>query len=158
MGNEQATQAPAKNVRVAYTTYSDQRSTEESKMREAKRAYAKHGNNINIIFVEHSLSVTECSKRIEQARHAEHDNHLIHEKSQGLPYGWKVVPSVSRPGDFSYQNEFTGEKITWKPKIVASSTSCGGFAGLQQKYAAPGYNSSTYTQTFVQHQHHTHRR
>ena len=36
-----------------------------------------------------------------------------------LPDGWEAVPSQSRPGQFSYVNSYTGEKIAWKPDIAA---------------------------------------
>ena len=41
------------------------------------------------------------------------------DRADGLPPGWKAVPSKSRPGEFSYVNVHTNEKIAWKPDIAA---------------------------------------
>ena len=43
-------------------------------------------------------------------------------KKVALPKGWKRVASKSRPGEFSYVNQFTREKISWLPTIPASRT------------------------------------
>eukprot|EP00037_Helgoeca_nana_P033569 m.418479 g.418479 ORF g.418479 m.418479 type:complete len:342 (-) comp30963_c0_seq1:119-1144(-) len=40
----------------------------------------------------------------------------------GLPEGWKRVPSRSRPGQFTYENQFTKERISWIPDCAASRT------------------------------------
>ena len=34
--------------------------------------------------------------------------------------GWKRVESRSRPGEFSYENKYTGERIPDEPKYEAS--------------------------------------
>ena len=39
-----------------------------------------------------------------------------------LPAGWKAVPSESRPGQFSYLNVYTNEKIAWIPTSPAART------------------------------------
>lgn len=38
----------------------------------------------------------------------------------GLPEGWKRVPSRSRPGTFTYENQYTKERIAWIPDRPAS--------------------------------------
>ena len=38
----------------------------------------------------------------------------------GLPTGWAAMPSSSRPGEYVYQNTFTGERIAWRPEKPAS--------------------------------------
>ena len=38
----------------------------------------------------------------------------------GLPEGWKRVPSRSRPGAFTYENQYTKERISWVPDRPAS--------------------------------------
>ena len=35
--------------------------------------------------------------------------------SSPLPEGWRQVESRSRPGQFSYENENTGERVAWRP-------------------------------------------
>ena len=39
---------------------------------------------------------------------------------QPLPAGWTPVESASRPGQYSYINDHTGEKIAWRPTEPAS--------------------------------------
>lgn len=41
--------------------------------------------------------------------------------STNIPQGWKKVPSQSRPGEFSYENIHTGERIPDEPKHPASN-------------------------------------
>ena len=36
-------------------------------------------------------------------------------RTDDLPEGWEAVESQSRPGQWSYENEYTGERIQWKP-------------------------------------------
>lgn len=40
----------------------------------------------------------------------------------GVPPGWRPVESRSRPGETSYENVFTAERIAWKPLRPASRT------------------------------------
>jgi hypothetical protein len=37
-----------------------------------------------------------------------------------LPHGWERVGSASRPGEFSYKNIYTKEKISWIPQYPAA--------------------------------------
>ena len=39
-----------------------------------------------------------------------------------LPEGWAAVNSTSRPGEVSYVNKHTGERIEWTPTVPASRT------------------------------------
>lgn len=39
-----------------------------------------------------------------------------------LPRGWTAVASRSRPGQFTYVNDYTGERISWAPTKAASRT------------------------------------
>ena len=41
-------------------------------------------------------------------------------KATAVPIGWEAVESRSRPGQFSFVNVYTGEKIAWKPDAPAS--------------------------------------
>lgn len=45
-------------------------------------------------------------------------------RGEDLPkeWGWIKVPSISRPGKFSYMNKYTKEKIGWVPDREASRT------------------------------------
>ena len=38
----------------------------------------------------------------------------------GLPPGWTVVPSTSRPGELSYVNTLNGAKVAWRPHLPAA--------------------------------------
>ena len=40
----------------------------------------------------------------------------------GLQPGWRAVDSRSRPGETSYENTFTLERVEWKPLRPASRT------------------------------------
>ena len=41
---------------------------------------------------------------------------------QPLPRGWRPVPSRSRPGEISYENVYTFERVSWRPMKAASRT------------------------------------
>lgn len=56
-------------------------------------------------------------------------------KEEDLPEGWKVVPSISREGQWTYLNGVTGERIaslSWKPSKPAAETDLGGGADLPE--------------------------
>eukprot|EP00041_Stephanoeca_diplocostata_P012119 m.202231 g.202231 ORF g.202231 m.202231 type:complete len:350 (-) comp18822_c0_seq1:550-1599(-) len=44
------------------------------------------------------------------------------ENANVLPEGWSKVPSRSRPGKFTYENQYTKERIGWVPDVPASKT------------------------------------
>ena len=58
------------------------------------------------------MTPCECKKLSEELR-------TMKELTEGLPEGWKVVPSRSRPGEFSYENEYTKERYSRRPTEVA---------------------------------------
>ena len=45
---------------------------------------------------------------------------MLDENSNLLPQGWERVDSVSRPGEFSYKNIYTRERIAWVPQFPAA--------------------------------------
>ena len=58
------------------------------------------------------------------AADAQHNTYAAvpHDGPPPLPRGWTAVASRSRPGKFTYVNDYTGERIAWKPTVPASKT------------------------------------
>lgn len=63
-----------------------------------------------------------------------------------LPEGWKAVPSQSRPGEFSYENIYTKDRIQWIPTAEACKKTSSEFVrdklALFKIYATKKYNTS----------------
>ena len=61
-----------------------------------------------------------CAPVTQRARYAVVDD--LRERGRRLPDGWTESPSRSRPGEYSYENQHTGETIDWWPSKAASPT------------------------------------
>ena len=51
----------------------------------------------------------------------ERQDHWPEWKLEDLPKGWKAVPSNTRPGQLTFVNKLTGERISYFPTVKASS-------------------------------------